>query len=141
MTLVRVISTLSPELEDLVHRTIGAFLTVHRELGSGMSEGIYSAAAQIELLTHGIPFEHERTSCSSCLSCLRDESSSSVGGQPGLLFVRLFDALPRSLELLECHVGHGAFRSGDVTLHRLEPARKLLVRFAQRRFGLDAELA
>ena len=61
MTLVRVISTLSPELEDLVHRTIGAFLTVHRELGSGMSEGLYSAAAQIELLTRGIPFEHERT--------------------------------------------------------------------------------
>jgi len=61
MTLVRVSSTLSPELEDLVHRTIGAFLAVHRELGSGMSEGIYTAAAQIELLSRGIPFEHERT--------------------------------------------------------------------------------
>jgi len=61
MTLGRVVSTLSPELEDLVHRTIGAFLTVHRELGSGMSEGIYSAAAQIELMSRGIPFEHERT--------------------------------------------------------------------------------
>jgi GxxExxY protein len=61
MALVRAISILSPELEDLVHRTIGALLTVHRELGSGMSEGIYTAAAQVELSSRGIPFEHERT--------------------------------------------------------------------------------
>ena len=61
MTLLRVASTLSPEIENLVRRTIGTLLAVHRELGSGMSEGIYRAAAQVELTGCGIPFESERT--------------------------------------------------------------------------------
>jgi GxxExxY protein len=60
MTQLRLVSTLPPDLEDLVTRTIGALLEVHRELGSGMSEGVYAAAARVELAERGIPFESEK---------------------------------------------------------------------------------
>jgi GxxExxY protein len=60
MTSLRLVSTLPPDLEDLVQRTIGCFLAVHRELGSGMSENVYAAAAQIELKACSIPFESEK---------------------------------------------------------------------------------
>ena len=59
MTGLRLVSTLPPDLEDLVQRTIGALLAVHRELGSGMSESIYAAAVRLELAARDIPFEHE----------------------------------------------------------------------------------
>ena len=59
MNPLRLASTLSSETEDLVRRTIGALLAVHRELGSGMSESIYAAAVRIELAARGIPFTHE----------------------------------------------------------------------------------
>lgn len=61
MNSLRIVSTLSPELEDLVRRAIGGLLDVHRELSSGMSEAVYSAAARVELTARGIPFETERT--------------------------------------------------------------------------------
>lgn len=61
MTSLRLISTLPPELEDLVQRTIGALLDVHRELGSGMAEAVYSAATCIELTARGIAFASEKT--------------------------------------------------------------------------------
>ena len=61
MTSLRLVSTLPPDLEDLVQRTIGCLLAVHRELGSGMSEGVYCAATQIELTARQIPFESEKT--------------------------------------------------------------------------------
>lgn len=57
---LRIESTLPPELEDLLHRTIGAMLDVHRELGAGMSEGIYAAATRIELAALEIPLESEK---------------------------------------------------------------------------------
>ncbi len=60
MTLLRVASPLPQDLDDLVHRTIGALLAVHRELGAGMSESIYAAATRIELTVGGIPFDSER---------------------------------------------------------------------------------
>lgn len=60
MTTLRIVSTLPPEMEILVRDTIGALLAVHRELGSGMSEGVYGAAARIELAERGIPFESEK---------------------------------------------------------------------------------
>ena len=61
MTSLRLVSTLPPDLEDLVQRTIGALLDVHRELGSGLSESVYAAAVQLELEARGIPFESEKT--------------------------------------------------------------------------------
>ncbi len=45
MTTLRIASELPPDLELLVTNTIGALLEVHRDLGSGMSEGVYAAAA------------------------------------------------------------------------------------------------
>jgi GxxExxY protein len=60
MTTLRLVSNLPPGLEDLVTRTIGALLAVHRELGSGMSEAVYAAAARVELTALGIPFESEK---------------------------------------------------------------------------------
>jgi GxxExxY protein len=61
MTILRIASTLPPELDMLVRRSIGALLAVHREVGSGMSEGVYAAAARVELTERGIPFEAEKT--------------------------------------------------------------------------------
>jgi GxxExxY protein len=60
MTGLRLLSPLSPELEELIRRTIGAMLIVHRELGSGMSEAVYAAALRIELSARGIAFESEK---------------------------------------------------------------------------------
>ena len=61
MSLMRVESKLSPELEQLVRDVIGACLAVHRELGPGMSESVYSKAVCIELTTRGFPFELEKS--------------------------------------------------------------------------------
>ena len=44
----------------LARNTIGALLSVHRELGSGLSEAVYGAAARIELSNRGILFESEK---------------------------------------------------------------------------------
>ena len=60
MTSLRIQSSLPPDLDLLVTQTIGALLDVHRELGSGMSEGVYAAAARFALGDHGIPFESEK---------------------------------------------------------------------------------
>jgi GxxExxY protein len=60
MTGLRLLSPLSPELEELIRRTIGAMLIVHRELGSGMSEAVYAVALRIELSAHGMAFESEK---------------------------------------------------------------------------------
>jgi GxxExxY protein len=60
MTDLSVVSSLSPELEKLIRRTIGVSLDVHRELGSGMSEGVYAAALRLELTARGIAFESEK---------------------------------------------------------------------------------
>ncbi len=60
MTLTHVASNLPMELEDLVRETIGCCLAVHRELGPGMKEGVYSHACCIELEARGIPYEAEK---------------------------------------------------------------------------------
>jgi GxxExxY protein len=60
MTSLRVSSTLPSELDKLITGTIGALLAVHRELGPGMSESVYRAAATLELSLRAIAFETEK---------------------------------------------------------------------------------
>jgi GxxExxY protein len=52
-------SAVAPEIEDIVHRTIGCALTVHKELGAGFLESIYHKALRLEL-QHQQQYEHER---------------------------------------------------------------------------------
>ena len=58
---LRVRSTLSEDLEILMRQTIGACLTVHRELGPGLLEAVYLRAVARELTSRGIPFELEHS--------------------------------------------------------------------------------
>jgi GxxExxY protein len=58
--MLRVPSPLSDELEKLVHDTIGCCITVHRALGPGLLEEIYSRALGLELNAAGIPFQREK---------------------------------------------------------------------------------
>jgi GxxExxY protein len=58
--MLRVSSSLSEELEDVIHRTIGCCITVHRALGPGLLERIYSRAVCLELEAAGIRFEAEK---------------------------------------------------------------------------------
>jgi GxxExxY protein len=53
-------STLPEETEVLLHRIIGCAIEVHRNLGPGFLESIYTHALCWELEANGIPFEHER---------------------------------------------------------------------------------
>ena len=58
--MLRVPGPLSDELEALVHDTIGCCITVHRTLGPGLLETIYSRAVALELKAAGISFEREK---------------------------------------------------------------------------------
>ena len=58
--MLRVKSPLSEEIEQLVRATIGCCIAVHRELGPGLRERIYSLAVAIELAAEGIAFEREK---------------------------------------------------------------------------------
>ena len=58
---LRLSSTLSEETELVVSRIIGCALAVHRELGPGFLESIYTAALCLELSANGLTFERERT--------------------------------------------------------------------------------
>ena len=58
--MLRVSSPLSEELESLVTNTIGCCITVHRTLGPGLLETVYSRAVAIELRAAGIGFDRER---------------------------------------------------------------------------------
>jgi GxxExxY protein len=60
MSLTRTPSTLSSALEELAETTIGICLTVHRELGGGMSERVYARACRIELQASEIAYEAEK---------------------------------------------------------------------------------
>jgi GxxExxY protein len=55
-----VYSRLPPETETLIHDTIGCCITVHRALGPGLLEVIYSRAIGLELTAAGIAFEREK---------------------------------------------------------------------------------
>ena len=58
--MLRIQSPLSDHVERLIHDTIGCCIRVHRELGPGLFERIYSRAVCIELKAAAIPFEQEK---------------------------------------------------------------------------------
>ena len=58
--MLRVESPLPEDFEDLIRETIGCCIAVHRELGPGLLEGIYSRAVGLELAAAGIAFEREK---------------------------------------------------------------------------------
>jgi GxxExxY protein len=57
--LTRVSSPLPDQLEDLISRTIGCCIAVHRALGPGLNESAYQRALVLELLSQDISFETE----------------------------------------------------------------------------------
>jgi GxxExxY protein len=59
--MLRIESPLPAEVEALVRDTIGCCITVHRALGPGLLETIYSRAIALELGATGIAFDRERT--------------------------------------------------------------------------------
>jgi len=59
--MLRVESPLPAEVEALIRDTIGCGITVHRALGPGLLETIYSKAIALELGATGIMFDRERT--------------------------------------------------------------------------------
>jgi GxxExxY protein len=58
--MLRIETPFSAELEDIVHRTIGCCITVHRALGPGLPERAYTRAVCLELSAEGISFDAER---------------------------------------------------------------------------------
>lgn len=56
-----VLSTVPPETEEIVQRTIGCGIEVHRHLGPGFLERIYAEALAYELEARGLSFERERS--------------------------------------------------------------------------------
>jgi GxxExxY protein len=47
-------------IDDLIYRTIGCMIEVHKELGPGFLESVYRRAIAVELQEQGIPFEMEK---------------------------------------------------------------------------------
>lgn len=58
--MLHVPSPLSNDVEQLMYDTIGCCIAVHRELGPGLIEKIYSRAVCVELTAAGITFEREK---------------------------------------------------------------------------------
>ena len=57
--MLRIPSRLPTEVEALITKVIGCLITVHRTLGPGLLESIYSRAIGLELTAEGISFERE----------------------------------------------------------------------------------
>jgi GxxExxY protein len=57
--MLRIPSPLPDDLEQLITETIGCCIQVHRVLGPGLSESVYSRACGVELGLCGISFETE----------------------------------------------------------------------------------
>ena len=58
--MLKIPSPLPDDVEQLMHDTIGCCITVHRALGPGLLERIYSRGVCVELAVAGIPFEREK---------------------------------------------------------------------------------
>jgi GxxExxY protein len=57
--LIRTTAACSPEVEELVRRTIGCAIRVHQALGPGYTEGLYQDAMGIDLALEGLRYERE----------------------------------------------------------------------------------
>ena len=57
---MRLASPLSQETEEIMFRTIGAAIAVHRQLGPGYLESAYKGAMCLELRAQNLSFERER---------------------------------------------------------------------------------
>jgi GxxExxY protein len=53
-------SNLPTEIEDVMHRVIGAAIEVHTQLGPGFLESTYHRALRIELELRGINYKNKR---------------------------------------------------------------------------------
>jgi GxxExxY protein len=60
MSPLRIATPLPAELEELVRRTIGCCVQVHRSLGLGLLEHIYAKAMALELAAGGLTFDSEK---------------------------------------------------------------------------------
>jgi GxxExxY protein len=58
--MLRTNSSLPVEPERTVHDVIGSCLTVHRELGPGLLEAVYSRALEVEFGLRDMTFDRER---------------------------------------------------------------------------------
>ena len=58
--MLKTTTSLPPDLESLIERTIGCCIAVHRALGPGLLETIYTRAVCIELDRAGIGYEREK---------------------------------------------------------------------------------
>jgi len=112
--MLHVHSPLSEEVEQLIQRTIGCCIAVHRTLGPGLLETICARATCLELESCGISLEAEKRIpvfyrgkllCHQRLDIKESSSSCFVSSwfrfSPCLDVV--LDSLPLSLELIERH--------------------------------------
>jgi GxxExxY protein len=58
--MLRMPTDLPEEVEALIHKTIGCCIAVHRALGPGLLERIYTRSVCLELAAETIPFETEK---------------------------------------------------------------------------------
>jgi PD-(D/E)XK nuclease superfamily protein len=58
--MLKIVSPLPEDLENLAQDVIGCCLAVHKELGPGLLERVYPRAVAIELKERGISFEMEK---------------------------------------------------------------------------------
>jgi GxxExxY protein len=59
--MLRIPTMLSSATEDLIYRTIGCCIEVHKDLGPGLAEIAYERAVCFELTDRQISFENERS--------------------------------------------------------------------------------
>jgi GxxExxY protein len=58
--MLKIPTALPEEIERLVHDSIGCCIAVHRALGPGLLEPVYSRALSVEFAATGVSFEREK---------------------------------------------------------------------------------
>jgi PD-(D/E)XK nuclease superfamily protein len=107
--MLRIPTQLPDDLEVLIQRTIGCCITVHRALGPGLLETIYTRAMCIEFEAQEIAFETEKSFpvVYRARFCFRAFVSSWPKTALTILMLGL-GLLPSLFELLEGQVFHRA---------------------------------